>query len=356
MASIYKYGRRWRAQVRVKAKATVSDIFDTKNDAIVWARQIEADLHKTTSTNPMATFGEILEVYEGNSRKGGTTKQSVLKALKKYWGDWRIREIHSGTVTAYVSKREQTGVSPATIMQDLIYLKTVLKHGGVLAGCDEALVAKEKVTSAIMRLRHLGRIADSEERNRRPTDEELEKLAWYFASRPRSNVPMADIMLWAICTCCRLGEITGHKGAKWEDLDLSNRTIWIRHRKHPRLPQGRDDNIALVKGPVTFRGNVVDPIDIVQRQRCAILGQGLIFPYAPTTVDSAWIDACKNLGIEDLRFHDLRHDGISRLFEADFDIPRVAAISGHRSWRNLRRYTNLRPSSVHRNEPVIELS
>lgn len=355
MASIFKHGRRWRAQVRMKGKATVSDIFDSKNDAIIWARQVESDLHKSTSTNPMATFGEILDVYEAHSPKGGRTKQSVLKLLRSEWADWRIREIHSGTVTSYVNKRAKTGVGPATIMQDLIYLKTILKHGGVLAGCDEAIIAKEKVVSAIMTLRHLGKVGDSEERTRRPTENELERLADHFASRPRSNVPMTDIMLWAICTCCRLSEITGAKGARIEDLDVKARTIWVRGRKHPTIPGGRDDLIPLVVGPVTFRGNVVDPVEIALRHTVHRT-EGPIFRHAKNTVDIAWIEACKKLGIEDLRFHDLRHEGISRLFESDFDIPQVAAISGHRSWRNLRRYTNLRPSAIHSGWTAIELS
>jgi integrase len=96
-------------------------------------------------------------------------------------------------------------------------------------------------------------------------------------------------------------------------------------------------------------------VEIALRQSAAWRGTGPIFRHAKNTVDIAWIDACKRLGIEDLRFHDLRHDGISRLFEAGFDIPQVAAISGHRSWRNLRRYTNLRPSAIHKGLPVIEL-
>lgn len=48
--------------------------------------------------------------------------------------------------------------------------------------------------------------------------------------------------------------------------------------------------------------------------------------------------------IEELHFHDLRHDGVSRLFEMDWEIPRVASVSGHRDWNSLRRYTHLRGS------------
>lgn len=52
--------------------------------------------------------------------------------------------------------------------------------------------------------------------------------------------------------------------------------------------------------------------------------------------------ACKLLDIKDLRFHDMRHEGVSRLFEMGWNIPHVAAVSGHRSWVGLKRYTHIR--------------
>lgn len=45
---------------------------------------------------------------------------------------------------------------------------------------------------------------------------------------------------------------------------------------------------------------------------------------------------------EELKFHCLRHDGISRLFEMGRTIPQVASVSGHKSWQSLKRYTHLR--------------
>jgi integrase len=48
------------------------------------------------------------------------------------------------------------------------------------------------------------------------------------------------------------------------------------------------------------------------------------------------------LDIKDLKFHDLRHEGVSRLFELGKTIPQVASVSGHRSWQNLQRYTHIR--------------
>ena len=67
-----------------------------------------------------------------------------------------------------------------------------------------------------------------------------------------------------------------------------------------------------------------------------------IFPYSTDAICSGFTRACQFLLIEDLHFHDLRHDGVSHLFEIGWNIPRVAATSGHRSWKSLARYTHLR--------------
>lgn len=66
-----------------------------------------------------------------------------------------------------------------------------------------------------------------------------------------------------------------------------------------------------------------------------------IFPFSAETISITFTRACKILGIDDLHFHDLRHEGISRLFEMGWTIPHVAAVSGHRSWQSLKRYTHL---------------
>ncbi len=67
-----------------------------------------------------------------------------------------------------------------------------------------------------------------------------------------------------------------------------------------------------------------------------------IFPYTTDAVGTAFTRACKLLGIKDLHFHDLRHEGVSRLFEMGKTIPQAASVSGHRSWPSLQRYSHLR--------------
>lgn len=67
-----------------------------------------------------------------------------------------------------------------------------------------------------------------------------------------------------------------------------------------------------------------------------------IFPYSAGAMSAAFTRACAFLEIEDLHFHDLRHEGTSWLFETGYNIPHAAAVTGHRSWTSLKRYTQLR--------------
>lgn len=347
MATIYRNKGLWRAQVRAHGKS-LSKTFDTKREAQVWARDIEVELDKAPSSDPAATFREILAVYRGHARPGGRTKQACLAKLEAYWGDWRVADITSAAVAAFArTRRLDDGCAPSTVLMDLTYLSTVLGNGGVLAGNRNAQIAKLELSVAIKALRHAGTVGDSEERARRPTDEELTRLFQRWASSNRLRTPMIDLALFAIATCMRMGEIAGPGGIVWQDLDREQRTIWVRKRKDPRSPNGRDDLVPLLVGHVTIAGRPVDPLEIIQRQPTAWLREGRIFPYAENTVGIAWATTCDELGIADLTFHDLRHDAISRMFEAGFDIPQVAAVSGHRSWKNLKRYAHIRPASIH---------
>ncbi|HMO30291.1 MAG TPA: tyrosine-type recombinase/integrase [Enterovirga sp.] len=62
---------------------------------------------------------------------------------------------------------------------------------------------------------------------------------------------------------------------------------------------------------------------------------------------TAFRRGCCDLEIDDLHFHDLRHEGTSRLFEAGFTIEQVALVTGHTDWKMLRRYTRLKPEALH---------
>ena len=74
----------------------------------------------------------------------------------------------------------------------------------------------------------------------------------------------------------------------------------------------------------------------------------LPFPISPNAVRLCWSRMIKRSGIQDLHFHDLRHEAISRFFEKGLSIPEVSLISGHKDVRQLMRYTHIKPENVAR--------
>jgi len=353
MASIFRVGDRWRAQIRRKGHDTLSENFATKQDAQRWAREHEhqMDKGKRAPLGLQLTVGEVVSKYiEGIAGLQGT-KMRILEKHKVTFANVRIDECGKQTIFNYVAQRELEGAGPSTINDDLSFLRTALLYGGVMFDADEAVgMALARIQVAIKFLSHAKRIGPSKERERRPTEDELILLQKCFAKRdndPRCIVPIWDIILIAICTAMRLGEIVGEGGIVWEDLDVAKRTLWVRNRKDPKQVEGNDSKIPLLLGPVKYRGETVDPLAIILSYSTHNQSTGRIFPYLRSTVSHIFADTAAECGIENLHFHDLRHDGVSRLFEHGFKIEQVALVSGHRDWKSLKRYTNLKPESLH---------
>jgi integrase len=115
------------------------------------------------------------------------------------------------------------------------------------------------------------------------------------------------------------------------EYDQGNEQIMIRNMKHPMQTDGNDMLLDIRKEAQS----IINSMPRVDDR---------IFPYNRDVISRHFTDACKILGIEDLHFHDLRHEGISRLFEMGLTIPQAAQVSGHRSWQSLQRYTQIKHS------------
>jgi integrase len=351
MATITKRNGRWRAQVRRIGHRPLSQSFASKAEAAVWGRDTEAKMDKGQSVDPgrRITFAGVLRAYREHvthSKGMSRSKAQALDKIEKLLGPRRLAEIKTPVLVAFCDTREREGAGPATILQDFTYIGTVLRHGGALIGAEHATAnALAAVDAARRTLRHSGRVANPDERDRRPTDAELQQLIDYWAARPRQSIPMIDLTLFAVSTAMRLGEIVS---LQWEDLDEAHRTIIIRARKHPTKKATNHQKVPLPFGTCVVGGKVIDPLDIMLRQPSAWRRTGRIFPHSAQSASRAFQRATDELGIKDLHFHDLRHDGASRLFEAAWTIERVALVTGHRDWNMLRRYTQLRPEDFHR--------
>lgn len=115
----------------------------------------------------------------------------------------------------------------------------------------------------------------------------------------------------------------------------------MRDLKNPNGSKGNNKEFL-----VTEACNKV--IQLLQKKdiRKRMLNRGydkdLFIPLSPKTIGSEFRNACKLLGIEDLRFHDLRHEGCTRLAEKGLTIPQIQEISLHDSWGSLERYVSVR--------------
>ena len=76
------------------------------------------------------------------------------------------------------------------------------------------------------------------------------------------------------------------------------------------------------------------------------LQESPIFSYKPRGLSGEFLKLCRRTGIDDLRFHDLRHEATSRLFEKGLNPVEVATITGHKDTKMLMRYTHLRAEDL----------
>jgi Phage integrase family. len=71
-----------------------------------------------------------------------------------------------------------------------------------------------------------------------------------------------------------------------------------------------------------------------------------VFDTTYEAIHLSFARACKRAAIEDLRFHDLRHEATSRFFEKGLNPVQVAAITGHKTLQMLKRYTHLKAEDL----------
>lgn len=338
MASIRKRGTSWIADIRRKGHKSISKSFPTKGLAQEWARKVEREMDTKDFKDERGiahiSLADLIDRYtlEFDAIKPfGKNKKATLKMLRECLGDTKLPGMTVDRLTEHVNARMKAGAGGVTIAIDLTYLGGVYKAAKQLWKMP---VDAEFITSVRANLEYRGISLKSKERDRRPTDDEISRLCAHYNAKTRQIVPMSELIQFAIATAMRLNEMIT---IKWSDLNKTDRTIIIRDRKHPKEKIGNDQTVPLLG----------DAYDIVLRQP-KIEGEDRIFPITEGTVSSIFPRACRTLGIVDLRFHDLRHEGISRLFEQGYSVPEVALVSGHRDWKVLARYTQIRAKNLHR--------
>jgi integrase len=338
---------RYTAIIRLRRGTTLvhqeARTFAHRSAALTWARHREVALEDPSALvrvqQGAPTLAELIRWYIDNFEnvsKWQRSKQAHLEFLERHaLGKSNALTLTSADLIDHVRSRRAKGAGAATVANDLIWLGVVLRAAKSVRELPVQPEIVKEARDACTELRLTGK---ARRRTRRPTPEELAQLREYFTRRDkRSNIPMLSVMEFALSSARRQSEICR---LEWADNDDPKQTGMVRDAKHPTAREGNHRRFKYT--PEAWAVAQAQP-------RTGTY----IFPCDPKSVGAAFTRACHALGIRDLRFHDLRHEATSRLFERGYQIHEVAQFTLHDSWNELKRYTNLRPENVRQLTPPV---
>ncbi len=318
---------------RKKKSAT----FDRLTTAKAWSAKIEKQIKADGSLAPFEkreerpTVSDTIDKYLRSTKSElKSTKKQVLSFVRDercMFGKLYLDQMKPNHIREFAEELMDGGRGPATVSSYLTHVCHVLAVAEDDFGA-EYHVDFDALTRGKAAARRNNLAGKPGVRERRPSLDELDKLMTYFMRRSTSDartIPMHFIVPFAIFGCRRMSEIVGLMWSDFEDGEML-----VRGTKHPSKPGGVD-----------LHTTVTD-----EAQRIIALhgkrDENLIFPYHKDTISRLFTEACKLCDIEDLHFHDLRHEGISWLRECGWSTSHTMMVSGHSSTQTLDRYTKLK--------------
>ncbi|MDP5210962.1 site-specific integrase [Microbulbifer sp. 2205BS26-8] len=320
MATIVRRGKTWRAQVRLRGQSA-SATFDSKRQAQEWAHDIEYQIRQGTYGKPNAgTFGDLMRRFAevvSPGRAGARWEQLRINSLLSDPISQILLDELKTQHFAEFRDRRLTAISPGSVNREINLLGAV---------CRYAL--REWHLLDHHPIRGLERPRNPRPRDRRISEQEVGQicagLGWQEAAPQTRRQEVAWAFLVALETAMRLGEILA---LNREDLDLEGRYVTVQISKN-----GDKRHIPLSQRAVELFRMVMDRSgSFLQVGRDAASG---LFRHAR-------IDA----KIEDLRFHDTRHEALTRLARK-LDVLDLARMVGHRDPRSLMIYYNATATEI----------
>lgn len=283
--------------------------------------EIEIDGVEVVSRNGDTVADAITARLATHKSLGRSAKQQLGWVKASGFGKKRLSALSLDDLTDLADEMLGEERQPQTVAGYLTILVNTL-HWASKRGFAVPIAAMKEAMEHMWEDEILAR---SEERDRRPTIDELNKILDAVVENKRQKIPLAKIIVFAIFSCRRLGEICR---LRWGDLRIEKKQVLVRDMKHPKKKKGNDVWCDLTDEALAI---------ILSMPR-----EGeLIFPFNATSVGTAWRRHRDRLGINDLRFHDLRHEGITRLFEMGKPAAFVAKHSGHKNGGCLFRYEHV---------------
>ncbi len=319
MATFRKRGAKWQARVQRSGQSSLAKSFNTKADAVKWARHTESqlDLGTLAPKAAMPRLDRIVERYLSEvtpSKKGAAQEINRGRQIARTpLGSMQLDKITSEVVSKYRDGRLRE-VSNNTVRLELALISVVFEQ-----------CAKEwgyKVINPVKQIR-IPKPGKPRQRRLLPGEED----ALLAACAASSATYLHSLVVLAIETGMRFGELLSITG---DNVDFGARTVHL-----PDTKNGHPRTVPLSKRALRAIRTVPSGHD------------GRVFTGKPGSIRAAFGAALKRSGVgSDLRFHDLRHEAVTRLFEKGLNPIEVGMISGHRSMSMLQRYTHMRPEGL----------
>ncbi|WP_420723560.1 integrase [Hwanghaeella sp. LZ110] len=332
MATIRRLRGRWQAQVRRRGLPPRAKSFDLKSDAERWARNLESQLDRgafgiDTRKAEQTTVRELLARYKAEitPQKRGAIPEAVKinGMMKSDIAHYTLATLTSEVVAQYRDMRLLT-VTPGTINRDL----SILSHAIEIARREWGIHVLENPVRQIRR--------PSAAKGRQRRLEGNEEALLLEAARASRNRYIELLIIFAIETGMRRGEMLS---LRWSSINTECRYAHLDITKN-----GDPRDVPLSRRALA----VLQSVKELQRSKefDKDTNDSFVFDLTRNAARKAWVRTVERAGIEGLTFHDLRHEATSRMFERGLDAMEVSSISGHRSFKMLRRYTHLRAEGL----------
>lgn len=321
MATIRKRGEgQYHVQIRKRGYPTQTKTFSKEAEARRWATIIESEMERgvfVSRNEAEATLvSDVLTRYANEvlpTKRSEQSDKSRIKTLVGAFGPYWLASLTSSQIAQFRDRRLQV-VGPQSVIHEINLLNRVLKTATMEWGI--ALPGGLPTAQVRKPLKPRGR-------DRRITDGEIKKILEVTESDE-----LRTIIVLAVETGMRRGELAS---LTWEEIDLKRQTA---HLPHTKTDVAR--TVPLSRAAVTALKNM------------GVKSNGRVFALQAESMSQAFERACEShrANISNVRFHDLRHEATSRLFEKGLNVMEVATITGHKTLDMLKRYTHLRAEDL----------
>lgn len=341
MASISKYegkrGTTYKVTIRMKGYPTQSETFKRLTDAKKWAQDTESAIragkHFKTIEAKKHTVGEMIDRYIKNEIPLKPKSSRVYLQQLKWWKEHLGRyTLDTDLVPLITECRDMlTGAPlPGGKTRSGItanrYL-AALSHCFSMAANDWHWIDSNPMVGKVKRHKETATYV------RFLSDDERARLL--EACKASKNKHLYLIVLLAISTGARQGEIMG---LTWDDVMFDSRRIVLRDTKNT------ETRAAPLVGPA---------FDLLKaHNKVRRIDTKLVFPREgaqgnkPISIRESWERAVDKAGIQNFRFHDLRHTCASYLAMNGATLAEIAEILGHKTLSMVKRYTHLSDQHV----------